>query len=400
MENPMTPAPLARALLAVLLAWPLAAAAQQDDLAAAKKELDAARDDLQRAATRVAELSRATGAARPLAFDLGVMRKPRLGVLLAADDGAGVRITGVTPDSGAAKAGLKAGDRLLRIAGTPIAGDSGELRLGRALAAVADLKADTPVALVFQRDGREREVQVTPAPVAPRIASGTADGPAAFTFIRRGEGAPRLEGVPLPLDELRHVISPEVQRELGRLGTLTHCEDGDCKLPALAEAFRWNSLNLASVDAQLGRYFGTGKGVLVLSADTLEGLQAGDVILSLEGKPVATPREVVDALRGRPEDAKVSVEYLRDRQPRTATLAVPRATPLRLPLPARIARPARPAGTPGDAPQVVRKHRVMLIDADGNVRTYGDDADDASPPSPPSPPTPPAPAAGKGSAVL
>ena len=44
----------------------------------------------------------------------------------------------------------------------------------------------------------------------------------------------------------------------------------------LAEAFRWNGLNLASVDAKLGRYFGTDRGVLVLSSGPdLAGLQAG-----------------------------------------------------------------------------------------------------------------------------
>ena len=87
----------------------------------------------------------------------------------------------------------------------------------------------------------------------------------------------------------------------------------------LAEAFRWNGLNLAAVDAQLGRYFGTSEGVLVLSTGKdLDGLQAGDVIRKIGGKPVTHPREAMDALRAQPADAKVSVDYLRDRVTATA----------------------------------------------------------------------------------
>ena len=68
-------------------------------------------------------------------------------------------------------------------------------------------------------------------------------------------------------------------QEIIRIGPRGDCKGKNCKLPMLAEAFRWNGLNLASVDAQLGRYFGTDRGVLVLSAGAdLAGLQAGDVI--------------------------------------------------------------------------------------------------------------------------
>src|SRR3546814_7211570 len=56
------------------------------------------------------------------------------------------------------------------------------------------------------------------------------------------------------------------------------CKGKDCGTPALMSAFRWNGLNLATVDKQLGRYFGTDHGVLVLSNGELAGLHAGDVI--------------------------------------------------------------------------------------------------------------------------
>jgi membrane-associated protease RseP (regulator of RpoE activity) len=377
----MKPTLFTATLLSFALMCPFAGLAQQDDTAAKQKELDAARADLQRAAKRVADLSRQSGALpAAIHIDRVATSKPRLGVLLAGDDEAGVRITGVTPDSGAAKAGLKPGDRVLKIAGKPVTGKDAEERLAHARLALADLAPDTPVTLDYQRDGRTQSVQVTPTRVSPRIAFATRAAGAPFATAD-GVGMPWLEGVPLPLDELRMGIAPEVQRELRRLGKLEDCKGDDCQLPLLAEAFRWSSLNLAAVDASLGRYFGTDAGVLVLSrGDELAELQAGDVIRKVEGKAVASPRDVMDALRGKPEDARVAIEYLRDRQPRTATITVPKSMPLRLPMAPRIALHQHPLPHGAALPQVIGKRRMVIVDQDGNVKTF-EDSD--TPPSAP-----------------
>lgn len=61
-----------------------------------------------------------------------MLRKPVVGVLLAPDDKPGVRIAGVTPDSAAATAGLKTGDRITRIDGRRIDAVDGEARLAQA----------------------------------------------------------------------------------------------------------------------------------------------------------------------------------------------------------------------------------------------------------------------------
>src|SRR3546814_9163372 len=70
-------------------------------------------------------------------------------------------------------------------------------------------------------------------------------------------------------------VPPKVRHEIIRIGPGTACKGKDCGTPALMSAFRWNGLNLATVDKQLGRYFGTDHGVLVLSNGELAGLQAG-----------------------------------------------------------------------------------------------------------------------------
>lgn len=390
--------PFSRTLLALALLSPLTVQAQQDD-AARQKELEAARTDLRRAAQRVAELSRGTDTLRaPIRIDRVVADRPRLGVLLAGDDDEGVRIAGVTPDSGAARAGLKAGDRLLRVGGAAITGDGADARVAHARALLADLRVDTPVRIAYQRDGGTHEASITPTPVSPRFAF-DGQGPGRAFFLGGEDGMPWIEGVPVPMDQITNVISPQVQRELRQLGRLGDCKREDCHLPALAQAFRWSNLNLATVDASLGRYFGTDAGVLVLSVgEELEGLQPGDVIRKVDGAPVTSPRDVTQALRGKPEEAKVAIEYLRDRQVRTGTVTVPKAATFRLPATSRIVVKSRVAETVGKTPAVVERRRVMIVDQDGKVQTFDDDGEDTPLPSPP--PAPPAPPAGKGGGTL
>src|SRR5690606_27010954 len=132
------------------------------------------------------------------------------------------------------------------------------------------------------------------------------------------------------------------------------CKGEDCRMPGLLSAFRWKGLNLASVDAQLGRYFGTDHGVLVLSNGELSGLQAGDVIQRIEGKPVGNPREAMAALRGRPAGEKVTINFLRDRKARSTQVTVPKLAPLPLP-PAAPAPPAPPRPPKAPPPPVAPK---------------------------------------------
>jgi hypothetical protein len=174
----------------------------------------------------------------------------------------------------------------------------------------------------------------------------------------------------------------------------------------LAEAFRWNGLNLASVDAQLGRYFGTDKGVLVLSTGpSLGQLQAGDVIQRVDGKAVATPRAVMDALRDKPEDSTVAVDYLRDRTSGATRIKVPKAMafpalpsmPPMAPMPPMSPMAPMPPHPPkagagqqatGGATTVTQR-RIVIVDKDGRTQTWEDDGSGPMP-ALPAPPVPPA----------
>ena len=344
---------------------------------AAETELAAARSELARAARRVAELSRQSGRDARVQVEKRIVRKPVLGVLLAPDPQAGVRIAGVTPDSPAAKAGLMSGDRIVSIDGTPVLGSDGELRVGNARKLLARIDTRTPVRLGYARNGRDAVASVTPK-LDRQIHVWRGDGPMAFD-----------KDVLLPPG-----VAPRIHREIMRIGRGGSCKGENCKLPMLAEAFRWNGLNLASVDPRLGRYFGTGHGVLVLSTgQDLGGLQPGDVIHAIDGKPVTSPREAMAAMHARPAGSRVPVQYLRDRRTATTQITVPKALPLRIPLPPMppqapdpprtpAAPPAPPPPPPPPPPATASDYEAEL--RDGGIRIgFTDPADAPLPPAVP-----------------
>lgn len=393
--------------LAFGLALAGVALAQTAPTPAQQKELDAARADLEKAAQRMAELHRRYGGAEgPMRIEKRVVRKPVIGVLLAPDPAAGVRIAGVTPDSAAAAAGLKSGDRLVSIDGKAIVAADGAARVEQARAILGAVDATTPVRLAYERDGKASVVSVTPK-VGDRLlfmpgAEGAAlmgDFPGDIRVIElhardaaadatTAAGAARkveIHARTAAGDARRHAewsaaVAPDVRREIIRLGS--DCKGDDCKLPALAEAFRWNGLNLASVDARLGRYFGTTEGVLVLSTGKdLAGLQPGDVIRKIGGKPVGTPRAAMEALRAQPANSKVAVEYLRDRVVGTAQVSVPKALPFKMAMAphAALPRSASFTSTAPNAPGAVHKRRFVLVEKDGKTRSWEGDAGEAPP---------------------
>ena len=369
--------------------------------------------------------------------------KPVVGVILGEDARSGVRIVGVTPGGPAEKAGLRSGDRLVRIDAHAIDGADPATRIEHARQLLQSLDEKRAVVLTYARDERETTVKVMPK-LDRRVVLSTEDGsvkiPDGDIVVRiDDDGKTRIESRTTPLaqtDGLRDsdlhadklVIvergsddKPDVQRREIRIecrgdadrcrktavehlsdgtgpqlvrhieriechGDDRHCKkttdttrsadpqstvarkrvvqiectgsgapcrvidsvddaptgatteiasdnltlalcgsEQECTHDALiADAFRWNGLNLAEMNAQLGRYFGADAGVLVVSAaPSFEGLQAGDVILRADGRTVTTPRELMDVLRGKTAPSSSTIDYLRDRKPGTLQLKTP-----------------------------------------------------------------------------
>jgi len=310
-------------------------------------------------------------------------RGPQLGVILAPDAKAGVRIVAVTPDSAAAKAGLRSGDSLLGVGDKSIAGADGSARLANARALLGVLEPGKPVRIRYQRDGKPASLTATPQ-LGERVMVFENDDGSQFVtngelvVRRRRDGSSEFSADSIEYIAAEPMMAPRMHSEIIRLNA--DCKNKPCPLPSISEALRWNGLNLASVDAKLGRYFGAERGVLVLSAGPeLKGLEAGDVIQSIDGRQVDSPREAMVALRGKPDGGQVEVAYLRDRAKAKSTIKVPKAIAWAPPPPPPPPPPAPPAAPRAPVPPAPPAPMVAP----------GAPVPPAPPPPPPPPPAPP-----------
>ncbi len=88
---------------------------------------------------------------------------------------------------------------------------------------------------------------------------------------------------------------------------------------------RWADIELVRLNEGLGRYFGASDGLLVISPpdnDELD-LQAGDVILGIDGREPRSPSRALRILRSYEEGETVNIEIMRDRNRMTISFVVP-----------------------------------------------------------------------------
>jgi S1-C subfamily serine protease len=87
----------------------------------------------------------------------------------------------------------------------------------------------------------------------------------------------------------------------------------------------WSGLNLVTLDADLGSYFGTTEGVLVVRAPSDSGLplKSGDVILAIDGRKPTSPEHAIRILRSYEGGEAVKLDVMRQKRRTTATWTVP-----------------------------------------------------------------------------
>lgn len=358
----------ARAVAAEARAASAAAAATARADAAAqvqwRREMEAAQREMERASERYAELAQKL-AQEDIEYALRrpVFTRPAIGIVMAADsDGPGVRLAGITPESPAAKGGLRSGDRLVRINGKSLDAPDSQHRIDQVRELLGDIDDGEEVRLAYQRGGDVREVTVK-ATLQPGMA-----------FFRAGGPTPEVRVVPsVKLEKLDNLAMRGY--EIGPLTPFAGCgkDGGDCLIGSWSEAFRWRGLRLAEIDASLGRYFGTDHGVLVLNApeDVLAGLESGDVIVAIDAQPVDETQEAMRLMRGKEPGALIDVEFLRDRKTRHVKIEAPKLA--RIPLGVPPLPPMPPIAPVPPAPPTPPMPPAV------------------APPAPPTPLTPPAP---------
>jgi len=241
-----------------------------------------------------------------------------LGIVMSPNAGAnGVNIAAVSPKGPAKAAGLQAGDVITSIDGKAVSGKD-QAGMKQARAALANLKEGQSVKVGYSRAGKNATATLKAARIEPEMV---------------------------------------VNREVRRMGP-GHA-------PEMANATRWHGLQMAEINPQLGRYFGASSGVLVLSPKKeFPQLQAGDVITKVDGKAVATARDVLINMRGRKEGEKISVAILRDRKAQTISVTAPKPQPMNAP------RPPMPPAPPAPPAPPPPPRTAMFFDDDGTSAIF------------------------------
>ena len=318
-----------------------AAEMSEAERAAARKELDAARGELRELTKRIADLSMQLGDHGPRAFAFEFAGEPRralIGVVLAPDE-LGAKITAVTPGGPAAKAGLTSGDVILAI---------NQKAIGKQRAAVdgvretvGALEAGTEVSVRYQRDGKVAEAKMVAERRDPGDWVGMLDLPDMAPHARIKDGAPRIErDVQIIVDGKnghgRHALHA---LERGPMGEHLRIITGGGL-----------DLNLTSLNAELGKYFGASGGVLVLdnAGGKLPQLKAGDVIQVIDGQPVDSVPGAMRLLTSKAAGQMLNVEVLRERKKTVLAIEAPERDALFFPAPP--APPAAPAAPAPPAP--------------------------------------------------
>src|SRR5881398_3225032 len=219
----------------------------------------------------------------------------RIGVVVKTDaspetDKIGAKIEGVTPGGPADKAGLKVGDIITKFNGTSLAAvkaeDEDQSGPGIKLVELArKLTPDDTVQVEYRRGNDTKQATLVAADLGPR-------------FQMEMPGPPDIALAPmLGMDHFEMFGSP------------------------------WGNLELVSLNADLGEYFGTKEGVLVVKApaDSSLPLKGGDVILSIGGRKPTSPSHAMRILRSYEPGETVAIDILRKQKRMSLAWKVPEA---------------------------------------------------------------------------
>jgi len=240
-------------------------------------------------------------------------RRARLGVtvdLLASDaDSIGATLSAVTPGGPAAKAGLRSGDIITRIDGKSLIatdntrGGSDESLAGvRLMEYAAQLKPNVTISIEYRRGGSKHTASLV-----------TGDEPLPMiTLGRFPDGGDFELKVPGGLMLERSPFRGGISLEAAPGGTMGY---------AFAFGGPLADLELAPLNPELGQYFGTTEGVLVINVpkESTLGVRGGDVILSIDGRKATGPVSLLRILRSYDPGDSFKLDIMRNKTRTTVT---------------------------------------------------------------------------------
>ena len=242
-------------------------------------------------------------------MSLVMNRRARLGIkvnLQARDtDSLGAYVESVVPNGPAAKAGLRSGDVITKLDGKSVL-SGGQAEQGadkrqslpglRLIELAARLQPNDTVPVEYLRGKDRKTVSVITENEPDSFVMGP-DGHRPFTMQFRGPGPERM-------------VMGDVPDEMGMGGHFELFAGGP-----LAD------LDLAPLNSDLGNYFGTTEGILVIRAprDNTLGLKGGDVVQAVDGRKPSSPANLLRILRSYDKGETFKLDILRNRKHETVT---------------------------------------------------------------------------------
>lgn len=247
----------------------------------------------------------------PLVY--GFSDRPRLGVIVETGrqptDSVGALLQAVTPDGPAHDAGLRAGDIVTRFRGEALANarpNPGD----RLIELAREMKVGDSVAVTYRRGRDSRTTTVVPEVI----------GDYSFSVVM-----PQMDSM---VTRLRGLQMDTLMR--GSMRALERVRPYVSVAPDLHFAFGfgapWADMELVELNPQLGTYFGTGEGLLVVKApeDGLLKLRSGDVILRIGGRAPSSPSHAARILRSYEPGDEIRLDIMRDKRRQEIRAVVPR----------------------------------------------------------------------------
>ena len=211
--------------------------------------------------------------------------RPRLGITVDLGtrdtDSIGAVIKSVRPGSPADKAGIRPGDIVTKLDGHAVASVAPDKSAAglRLMSLAARLEPNDTVPVELRRDNRRKTVSVVTATDAISLIIGGSSNDAKGTWS-------------------------------------LSFETTDSDASSAERFFGWitspfAALETAPLNPQLGQYFGTTEGVLVISAPARLKLEGGDVILAVNGQKPSDPNHLMRMLQGHKTGEPIRLDVLR-----------------------------------------------------------------------------------------